>query len=492
MVSLGEVARPGYSGALRAHRDPEFADGLTNKGFPAHLVQHLSAWCRTTATACSPATTTSSRRSAGQDPITVEDYAQAHREAFSTRRPLRHPRPGERVMIDTIGIIGSGDVARAIAKHALTAGYSVLLSNSRGPASLAETVAALGQRARAVPVTEAVDADLVIVAVPFVKVPELHRGGAGLDGAARRRRDQPVRPITNPTYSRRSSTSARKPAANGSPGTFQVQPMIKAFNTMYAGYIAADPRHDEGRQIVFYATDDTSARADVRPLRRPISVSPRCRWAVCTTAVGSCSSTVRSVPCMPFGRADMVDDFLWGVATGAHQTEGNKCRLGLVGVRARAPAPSSRSPPGDAVDAFHRWPRTWTWLQAPGLPTSGSASNGPASNPSRDTSRAPKSTTTAAWSRAREKSGLRPFVTLHHFTVPLVVQLVWGLASLRRARDRSSATSRRSNRFSPTASSTSGRSTNRTSSTCCQRRKRGMAATVHRGLPVPDPGSRTP
>lgn len=30
---------------------------------------------------------------------------------------------------------------------------------------------------------------------------------------------------------------------------------------MYAWYITADPRRHEERQIVFYATDDTSARA---------------------------------------------------------------------------------------------------------------------------------------------------------------------------------------------------------------------------------------
>ena len=74
-------------------------------------------------------------------------------------------------MTGTIGIIGCGEVAQAIATHALRSGYSVLLSNSRGPESLTETVTSLGDRARAVTVAEAVDADLIIVAVPFVKVP---------------------------------------------------------------------------------------------------------------------------------------------------------------------------------------------------------------------------------------------------------------------------------------------------------------------------------
>jgi predicted dinucleotide-binding enzyme len=35
--------------------------------------------------------------------------------------------------------------------------------------------------------------------------------------------------------------------------------VIKAFNTIYARYIAADPRHDAGRQVLFFAGEDTDA-----------------------------------------------------------------------------------------------------------------------------------------------------------------------------------------------------------------------------------------
>jgi 8-hydroxy-5-deazaflavin:NADPH oxidoreductase len=161
-------------------------------------------------------------------------------------------------MIDVVGIIGSGDIAKGIAKHALAAGYSVLLSNSRGPASLTETVAALGRRVRAVTVAEAVDADLIVVAVPFVKVPELIEAVPDWTGRL-------VVDVTNqfaryqPAYSGfvdLGTETGSEWVARHLPGAT----VIKAFNTMYASYIAADPRHDEGRQIVFYATDDASAR----------------------------------------------------------------------------------------------------------------------------------------------------------------------------------------------------------------------------------------
>jgi len=49
----------------------------------------------------------------------------------------------------------------------------VYLSNSRGPDSLADLVAELGDPAQAVTVEQAVGADLVILALPFLRVPEL-------------------------------------------------------------------------------------------------------------------------------------------------------------------------------------------------------------------------------------------------------------------------------------------------------------------------------
>ncbi|MGW2649927.1 hypothetical protein ACWC2T_34715 [Streptomyces sp. NPDC001393] len=42
--------------------------------------------------------------------------------------------------------------------------------------------------------------------------------------------------------------------------------VAKALNTLFAPFIAADPRHAEGRQVAFYAGDDTDAKATVAGL----------------------------------------------------------------------------------------------------------------------------------------------------------------------------------------------------------------------------------
>ena len=44
----------------------------------------------------------------------------------------------------TVGFIGSGQIGSAIARLAIEAGHQVVLSNSRGPETLADTAAELG------------------------------------------------------------------------------------------------------------------------------------------------------------------------------------------------------------------------------------------------------------------------------------------------------------------------------------------------------------
>ena len=70
--------------------------------------------------------------------------------------------------IQTIGLIGSGHIGAVVARLSVAAGYSVVLSNSRGPETLTDLVDALGTSARAGTAAEAADAgDLVVVTVPL-------------------------------------------------------------------------------------------------------------------------------------------------------------------------------------------------------------------------------------------------------------------------------------------------------------------------------------
>jgi 8-hydroxy-5-deazaflavin:NADPH oxidoreductase len=171
-----------------------------------------------------------------------------------------------------IGIIGSGAVGRAVATRALAAGIPVILSNSRGPDTLTEVVDELGARVSAGTVAQAADADLVVVAIPFIKVPELASEVPDWSGRV-------VVDATNqfaqyePTYSGLvdlGDETGSEWVARHLPGAT----VIKAFNAMFADYIKADPRHHDGRQVLFFAGDDDAVNAEFAAFGEALGFAP--------------------------------------------------------------------------------------------------------------------------------------------------------------------------------------------------------------------------
>jgi predicted dinucleotide-binding enzyme len=74
----------------------------------------------------------------------------------------------------TIGIIGAGHIGSQIARKAVELGYDVVISNSRGPETLADLTAELGPRARAATAAEAAAAgDFAVVTVPLKNIGDL-------------------------------------------------------------------------------------------------------------------------------------------------------------------------------------------------------------------------------------------------------------------------------------------------------------------------------
>jgi predicted dinucleotide-binding enzyme len=71
----------------------------------------------------------------------------------------------------TIGIIGAGHIGSQVARAAIAVGYDIVISNSRGPETLADLVAELGPKARAATAAEAAEAgDFAVVTVPLKAV----------------------------------------------------------------------------------------------------------------------------------------------------------------------------------------------------------------------------------------------------------------------------------------------------------------------------------
>ena len=71
----------------------------------------------------------------------------------------------------TLGLIGAGHIGSQLARLGVAYGYNVIVSNSRGPETLAELVDELGPSARAATVADAArSSDLVVVTMPLKNI----------------------------------------------------------------------------------------------------------------------------------------------------------------------------------------------------------------------------------------------------------------------------------------------------------------------------------
>ena len=74
------------------------------------------------------------------------------------------------------GFIGAGNVASTFGRHLVVAGHTVVVSNSRGPETLAQLVADLGSGASAGTKQQAAECDIVILATHWTNVAEALKG----------------------------------------------------------------------------------------------------------------------------------------------------------------------------------------------------------------------------------------------------------------------------------------------------------------------------
>jgi hypothetical protein len=172
--------------------------------------------------------------------------------------------------ITTIGVIGAGTIGRALAAHAAKAGHHVLISNSRGPETLADIATILGPAVEAVTVAKSAAADLVVLAVPFSAVPDV---AAAVGDWTGRTVVDATNQFATASYEGRADIgplTGSEWVARHLPGAH----VIKAFNAMAGAYIAAEPRHAEGRQVVFHAGDDVALNADFAALIESFGFAP--------------------------------------------------------------------------------------------------------------------------------------------------------------------------------------------------------------------------
>lgn len=164
----------------------------------------------------------------------------------------------------TLGLIGSGRIGSTLARLAVDHDEDVVLSNSRGPETLADLVAQLGPRARAAtPRQAALAGDVVVVTIPLaaigtVPVDEL-AGKVVIDtGNYYPDRDGRIEALEDGSTTSSELLAAHLPASH----------VVKAFNTIYFEHLASQgqPTGTPGRRALPIAGDDAAAKAAVAAL----------------------------------------------------------------------------------------------------------------------------------------------------------------------------------------------------------------------------------
>lgn len=164
----------------------------------------------------------------------------------------------------TIGLIGSGHIGSQLARLAVAHGYSVVLSNSRGPETLSDLVAELGPQARAATPAEAAAAgDLVVVTVPLAA--EATLPVAELAGKIVIDTDNyyPQRDGNIPELDDESTTVAERLQA-----VLPTSKVVKAFNHIGAAALTTEGQAagTSGRRALVVSGDDAEARDRVAAL----------------------------------------------------------------------------------------------------------------------------------------------------------------------------------------------------------------------------------
>jgi predicted dinucleotide-binding enzyme len=167
-----------------------------------------------------------------------------------------------------IGIIGAGRMGTTLARLFVDAGHRVKLSNSRGPASLADLVAELGPAASAGTTAEVVAfGEVVVIATQWRQTADAVAGIDRWDGTI-------VIDTTNNRFGPGPDDVFDLGGRGSSEVVAELVPgarLVKAFNHQPIPSLA---EMSSGRNALFLAGDDPGARRTVADLIRSIGGEP--------------------------------------------------------------------------------------------------------------------------------------------------------------------------------------------------------------------------
>jgi len=163
-------------------------------------------------------------------------------------------------------IIGFGAIGQALAKAFARNGIEVSVATRRDPESFAPAAAAIGPEVLPKTLTEAIKADVIFLAVRFESHPAVAKALTSWQGKT-------IVDVTN-AYAVPSEQLGGQPSSRFVAQAFPGAKLVKGFNHLGAAVLAQNPAVHGGRRVVFLASDDDGAAAEMGTLAEKLGFSP--------------------------------------------------------------------------------------------------------------------------------------------------------------------------------------------------------------------------
>ncbi|MBH5389082.1 NADPH-dependent F420 reductase [Bradyrhizobium diversitatis] len=163
-------------------------------------------------------------------------------------------------------IIGFGNIGRALAKAFTRKGIEVSVATTRDPESFASAAAAIGPTIIPKKLEEAVKADIVLLAVRFESHQDVAKALPSWQGKT-------IVDVTN-AYGVSPEKLGGQPSSKAVAQAFAGGRLVKGFNHLAAAVLDQDPAVHGGRRVVFLASDDDDAAAEIGAFAEVLGFAP--------------------------------------------------------------------------------------------------------------------------------------------------------------------------------------------------------------------------
>ncbi|WP_432416652.1 NADPH-dependent F420 reductase [Rhizobium leguminosarum] len=168
--------------------------------------------------------------------------------------------------IMSYAIVGFGKIGQALAQAFARKNIEVAVASRRPPEALAPQAHAIGPTVVAKSLRDALEADTIVLAVPFGEHREVAKALPSWEGKT-------VVDATN-TFGVPPEELDGLPSSAFVAKSFAGAKLVKGFNHLIAATLAADPVVEGGHRVVFLSSDDEDAIAPVAELAKQLGFAP--------------------------------------------------------------------------------------------------------------------------------------------------------------------------------------------------------------------------